>query len=107
MTDQMRVHPLYQHIFPPDTAPTLAFIGLLWKSVRNPQFEYQVSAAWSQMTLSICGTGWIQAPSESCLSAPHYRALSLAAAQVSSHRLLQPRPALRSQAISSTLMASC
>ena len=44
-TDQMRVHPLYQHIFPPDTAPTLAFIGLLWKSLRNPQFEYQVSAA--------------------------------------------------------------
>ncbi len=41
----MRVHPLYQHIFPPDTAPTLAFIGLLWKSLRNPQFEYQVSAA--------------------------------------------------------------
>ena len=42
-TEDMRVHPLYQHIFPPDTAPSLSFIGLLWKSLRNPQFEFQVS----------------------------------------------------------------
>ena len=37
----MRVTPLWQHIFPPSVAPTLAFIGLLWKSLRNPQFELQ------------------------------------------------------------------
>lgn len=39
----MRVGPLWNHIFPPSVAPTLAFIGLAWKSLRNPQFELQVS----------------------------------------------------------------
>lgn len=39
----MRVDPLWQHIFPPNVAPTLAFVGLIWKSLRNPQFELQVS----------------------------------------------------------------
>ena len=37
-----RVHPLYKHIFVPAVAPTLALVGLLWKSLRNPQFELQV-----------------------------------------------------------------
>ncbi|KAL0020530.1 hypothetical protein WJX79_005454 [Trebouxia sp. C0005] len=37
----MRVDPLWQHIFPPNVAPTLAFVGLIWKSLRNPQFELQ------------------------------------------------------------------
>lgn len=40
----MRVDPLWQHIFPPAVAPTLAFVGLIWKSLRNPQFELQVSS---------------------------------------------------------------
>jgi hypothetical protein len=39
----MRVDPLWQHIFPPNVAPTLSFVGLIWKSLRNPQFELQVS----------------------------------------------------------------
>ena len=38
----MRVDPLWQHIFPPSVAPTLAFVGLAWKSIRNQQFELQV-----------------------------------------------------------------
>lgn len=38
----MRVDPLWQHIFPPNVAPTLSFVGLIWKSLRNPQFELQV-----------------------------------------------------------------
>ena len=36
------VYPLYKHIFAP-TAPSLSFVGLLWKSLRFPQFELQVS----------------------------------------------------------------
>ena len=36
------MHPLYKHIFVPAVAPSLALIGLLWKSLRNPQFELQV-----------------------------------------------------------------
>jgi hypothetical protein len=39
--DDGHVHPTYKHIFVPD-APTLCFIGLLWKSLRFPQFELQV-----------------------------------------------------------------
>ena len=38
----MRVSPLYKHVFPPAAAPRLAFIGLLYKSLRNVQFELQV-----------------------------------------------------------------
>ena len=38
----MRVDPLWQHIFLPAVAPSLAFVGLAWKSLRNPQFELQV-----------------------------------------------------------------
>jgi len=36
-----RVAPLFKHVFPPAAAPSLAFIGLLWKSIRNTQFELQ------------------------------------------------------------------
>jgi len=41
-TDDNHVAPLYKHIFAV-TAPTLAFVGLAWKSLRNVQFELQVS----------------------------------------------------------------
>ena len=36
----------------PAEAPTLAFIGLTWKSLRNPQFELQVR--------SHSGMSWVQ-----------------------------------------------
>ncbi|EIE23106.1 FAD/NAD(P)-binding domain-containing protein [Coccomyxa subellipsoidea C-169] len=49
-TDDNRVTPLYRHIFVPSVAPTLAFIGLLWKSLRNSQFELQ--AKWVAQVLS-------------------------------------------------------
>lgn len=39
--DDMRVAPLFKHVFPPVAAPSLAFIGLLFKSLRNTQFELQ------------------------------------------------------------------
>lgn len=39
--DDMRVAPLFKHVFPPAAAPSLAFIGLLFKSLRNTQFELQ------------------------------------------------------------------
>lgn len=29
--DDNRVAPLFQHVFPPATAPTLSFLGLPWK----------------------------------------------------------------------------
>lgn len=48
----MRVDPLWQHIFPPNVAPTLSFVGLIWKSLRNPQFELQVSHS-AKYTLGI------------------------------------------------------
>ncbi len=38
----MHVTPLLKAIFLIPTAPTLAFVGLPWKSVRFPQFELQV-----------------------------------------------------------------
>lgn len=40
--DEGHVHPVYKHIFVP-AAPSLAFVGLLWKSLRFPQFELQAS----------------------------------------------------------------
>ena len=36
-----RVAPLYEHVFPPSLAPSLAFVGLPWKVVPFPQFELQ------------------------------------------------------------------
>lgn len=47
-TTDMHVAPLFKHIFSPAVAPTLAFIGLLWKSLRFPQFELQV---WGQVNM--------------------------------------------------------
>ncbi|BDA50060.1 Flavin-containing monooxygenase FMO GS-OX3 [Coccomyxa sp. Obi] len=49
-TDDNRVTPLFRHIFVPSVAPTLAFIGLLWKALRNFQFELQ--AKWVAQVLS-------------------------------------------------------
>lgn len=45
-----RVGPLYQHVFPPAAAPTLAFVGLPWKVVPFPQFELQ--GRWIARVLS-------------------------------------------------------
>ncbi|XP_043810291.1 flavin-containing monooxygenase FMO GS-OX-like 4 isoform X2 [Manihot esculenta] len=36
-----RVGPLYKHVFPPVLAPSLSFIGLAWKVVPFPMFEFQ------------------------------------------------------------------
>ncbi|KAL6550199.1 hypothetical protein OROMI_020687 [Orobanche minor] len=36
-----RVGPLYKHIFPPTLAPWLSFVGLPWKVVPFPLFEFQ------------------------------------------------------------------
>lgn len=85
----MRVHPLYKHVFVPSgmapnpsplhrsahskvleyvnvrvllcaaVAPTLALIGLLWKSLRNPQFELQV-CLWPHWAPSLVPLPWLQ-----------------------------------------------
>ncbi|XP_071708349.1 flavin-containing monooxygenase FMO GS-OX-like 4 [Rutidosis leptorrhynchoides] len=39
--DDNRVGPLYKHIFPPSLSPSLSFVGLPWKIIPFPQFEYQ------------------------------------------------------------------
>ncbi|KZV45324.1 flavin-containing monooxygenase FMO GS-OX-like 4 [Dorcoceras hygrometricum] len=39
--DDNRVGPLYKHVFPPALAPWLSFVGLPWKVVPFPMFEYQ------------------------------------------------------------------
>ncbi|KAL0395321.1 UNVERIFIED_CONTAM: Flavin-containing monooxygenase FMO GS-OX-like 4 [Sesamum latifolium] len=39
--DDNRVGPLYKHVFPPALAPSLSFIGLPWKVVPFPLFEFQ------------------------------------------------------------------
>ena len=43
-TDGMRIDPLYMHVLHPAVAPTLAFVGLLWKNVPYPQMEMQARA---------------------------------------------------------------
>ncbi|KAM7491252.1 hypothetical protein LguiA_034173 [Lonicera macranthoides] len=48
--DNNRVGPLYKHIFPPLLAPSLSFVGLPWKVVPFPQFEYQ--SKWIAAVLS-------------------------------------------------------
>ncbi|KAK4794797.1 hypothetical protein SAY86_012791 [Trapa natans] len=53
-----RVGPLYKHVFPPALAPWLSFIGLPWKVVPLPQFEFQ--SKWIAGVLS----GRIALPSE-------------------------------------------
>lgn len=40
-TEDQHVYPLYQHMFPPQYSPSLAFVGLPWKVVPFPLFEYQ------------------------------------------------------------------
>ncbi|EIE25007.1 FAD/NAD(P)-binding domain-containing protein [Coccomyxa subellipsoidea C-169] len=45
-----RVSPLYKHIFPPSTAPTLSFVGLPWKVV--PFAQYELQAKWIARVLS-------------------------------------------------------
>ncbi|CDP09922.1 unnamed protein product [Coffea canephora] len=48
--DDNRVGPLYKHIFPPALAPWLSFVGLPWKVVPFPLFEFQ--SKWIAGTLS-------------------------------------------------------
>ncbi|KAK7252669.1 hypothetical protein RIF29_36781 [Crotalaria pallida] len=48
--DDNRVGPLYQHVFPPELAPWLSFVGLPWKVVPFPMFERQSN--WIAGTLS-------------------------------------------------------
>ncbi|XP_060674609.1 flavin-containing monooxygenase FMO GS-OX-like 4 isoform X1 [Ziziphus jujuba] len=36
-----RVGPLYKHVFPPELAPWLSFVGLAWKVAPFPMFELQ------------------------------------------------------------------
>lgn len=45
-----RVSCLYQHIFPPNAAPTLSFVGLPWKVV--PFAQYELQAKWIARVLS-------------------------------------------------------
>ncbi|KAL3738004.1 hypothetical protein ACJRO7_019523 [Eucalyptus globulus] len=56
--DDNRVGPLYKHVFPPHLSPWLSFVGLPWKVVPFPQFEYQ--SRWIAGALS----GRIALPSE-------------------------------------------
>ncbi|KAI3409657.1 Flavin-containing monooxygenase, partial [Psidium guajava] len=56
--DDNRVGPLYKHVFPPVLAPWLSFVGLPWKVIPFPQFEYQ--SKWIAGALS----GRIDLPSE-------------------------------------------
>uniref|UniRef100_A0A804LN40 Flavin-containing monooxygenase n=1 Tax=Zea mays TaxID=4577 RepID=A0A804LN40_MAIZE len=56
--DDNRVDPLYKHIFPPEVAPHLSFIGLPWKVIPFPLFELQ--SKWVARVLS----GRINLPSE-------------------------------------------
>ncbi|KAI3841558.1 hypothetical protein MKX03_023872 [Papaver bracteatum] len=39
--DDIRVGPLYKHVFSPLLAPGLSFIGLIWKGIPYPIFELQ------------------------------------------------------------------
>ncbi|CAN6305923.1 unnamed protein product [Urochloa humidicola] len=48
--DDNRVDPLYKHIFPPEVAPQLSFIGLPWKVIPFPLFELQ--SKWVAKVLS-------------------------------------------------------
>ena len=56
--DDNRIHPLYKHVFVPQLAPHLAFIGLPFKVIPFPMFQLQ--ASWVAGALS----GRIQLPSE-------------------------------------------
>ncbi|KAK3157090.1 hypothetical protein QOZ80_2AG0116030 [Eleusine coracana subsp. coracana] len=56
--DDNRVDPLYKHVFPPEVAPQLSFIGLPWKVIPFPLFELQ--SKWVAGVLS----GRIELPSK-------------------------------------------
>ncbi|XP_066340047.1 flavin-containing monooxygenase FMO GS-OX-like 2 [Miscanthus floridulus] len=56
--DDNRVDPLYKHIFPPEVAPHLSFIGLPWKVIPFPLFE--LGPKWVARVLS----GRIKLPSK-------------------------------------------
>lgn len=56
--DDNCVDPLYKHIFPPEVAPHLSFIGLPWKVIPFPLFELQ--SKWVGRVLS----GRIKLPSK-------------------------------------------
>ena len=45
-----RIEHLYQHIFPPDLAPSISFVGLPWKVV--PFAQYELQAKWIARVLS-------------------------------------------------------
>ncbi|TVU31749.1 hypothetical protein EJB05_23447, partial [Eragrostis curvula] len=52
------VDPLFKHVFPPEVAPQLSFIGLPFRVIPFPLFELQ--SKWVAGVLS----GWIKLPSE-------------------------------------------
>ncbi|XP_021276884.1 flavin-containing monooxygenase FMO GS-OX-like 4 isoform X1 [Herrania umbratica] len=56
--DDNRLGPLYKHLFPPALAPGLSFIGIPWKVVPFPLFEFQ--SKWIAGVLS----GRITLPSQ-------------------------------------------
>ncbi|XP_062201165.1 flavin-containing monooxygenase FMO GS-OX-like 3 isoform X2 [Phragmites australis] len=56
--DDNCVDPLYKHVFPPEVAPQLSFIGLQWKVIPFPLFELQ--SKWVAGVLS----GRIELPSK-------------------------------------------
>ncbi|KAL6847688.1 hypothetical protein ACP4OV_022476 [Aristida adscensionis] len=56
--DDNRIHPLYKHVFPPQVAPHLSFIGLPFKVVPFPLFQLQ--STWVAGVLS----GRIQLPTK-------------------------------------------
>lgn len=58
-----RVSPVYRHVFPVATAPTLSIIGIPWKVVPFPEFEVQ--AKWIARVLS----GRARLPSQAVMEA--------------------------------------
>ncbi|XP_066314552.1 flavin-containing monooxygenase FMO GS-OX-like 2 [Miscanthus floridulus] len=56
--DDNRVNPLYKHVFPPEVAAQLSFIGLPLKAIPFPLVELQ--SKWVAGVLS----GWIKLPSK-------------------------------------------
>ncbi|XP_022738057.1 flavin-containing monooxygenase FMO GS-OX-like 4 [Durio zibethinus] len=56
--DDNRLGPLYKHVFPPALAPSLSFVGIPWKVVPFPLFEFQ--SKWIAGVLS----GRIKLPSQ-------------------------------------------
>ena len=62
-TEDMCVSPLYCHIFATPVAPSLAFCGLLWKSLRFIQFELQVGILDANQSLpNTVALGFLRSP---------------------------------------------